>query len=220
MGREVVTPPPEADGTSAKDKAQTPPGYLRLFFEAVLIAYLIITFVLTTVGISGGSMQPSLEDGERALVWRFETWLHRMGIGSFDRGDIVYFPSPESKSPSWFPFRTHLIKRIVAVGGDTVEMKNGQLVINGQMIDEIHLDNGARSGFTMPLQVVPNNHVFVLGDNRSPFGSVDSRRFGSIPEERLAGRAVSVIWPIFDKEPGKTVLNWRILRRPKAFREL
>jgi signal peptidase I len=217
-----VTPPTEASASGNHDKPrESNIGFIRALLEAIVVAYLIVTFVLTTVGISGRSMAPSLQNGERAVVWRFETWLHRAGIGSFKRGDIVYFPSPESKSPNWFPFRTHLIKRIVAVEGDTVEMTNGQLLVNGQIVDETHLANTSRTAFTMPIQVVPKEHVFVLGDNRAPFGSVDSRRFGSVPEARVAGRAVLIIWPIFNKEPGAAAtLNWRILRNPKAFRGL
>lgn len=169
----------------------------RTIVESLVAAALLMTFVVSGVAISGDSMEPTLHDGERALVPRFETWLHRLGIGSFQRGDIVYFPSPDQPPGAVCPwFCSHLIKRIVAVEGDTVAISRGRLILNGRPTREGYLQDAPAAGFSMPETAVPPDHVFVLGDNRQPYGSFDSRVFGPVPESRLEGRAAWVVWPV------------------------
>ena len=189
---------------------------VRNLVESVLAAALLVTFVISGVAISGESMEPTLFDGERALVPRYETWLHRLGIGAFERGDIVYFPSPEQDPGAVCPwFCTHLIKRIVAVGGDTVALSNGQLILNGMPVAEPYLQESWHGSFTMQQMVVPEDHVFVLGDNRGPYGSFDSRVFGPVPRTRLEGRAAWVVWPLLRRdESGDWHWNLRRLRSP------
>lgn len=173
----------------------------RTIVESLVAATLLMTFVVSGVAISGDSMEPALHDGERALVPRFETWLHRLGIGSFERGDIVYFPSPDQPPGAVCPwFCSHLIKRIVAVEGDTVAIVRGRLILNGQPAREEYLSETAAGSFSMPETPVPPDHVFVLGDNRRPYGSFDSRVFGPVPESRLEGRAAWVVWPVLRRE--------------------
>ena len=189
---------------------------VRNLVESVLAAALLVTFVISGVAISGESMEPTLFDGERALVPRYETWLHRLGIGAFERGDIVYFPSPEQDPGAVCPwFCTHLIKRIVAVGGDTVALRNGQLILNGVPVAEPYLQESWHGSFTMQQMVIPEGHVFVLGDNRGPYGSFDSRVFGPIPRARLEGRAAWVVWPLVRRDgSGDWHWNLRRLRSP------
>lgn len=191
----------------------------RNLLESLLAAALLVTFVVSGVAISGDSMEPTLYDGERALVPRFETWLHRLGLGSFDRGDVVYFPSPEQPRGAVCPwFCTHLIKRIVAVGGDTVAIRNGQLVLNGLPVEEPYLGEGWRGSFSMQEMPVPPGHVFVLGDNRGPYGSFDSRVFGPVPRHRIEGRAAWVVWPLLRQDAeGNWIWNVRRLGSPDYF---
>lgn len=173
----------------------------RNILESVLAAALLVTFVVSGVAISGDSMEPTLLSGERALVPRFETWLHRLGVGSFERGDVIYFPSPQQDRGAICPwFCTHLIKRIVAVGGDTIALRNGQLILNGVQVEEAYLGDRWHGSFTMPETVVPEGHVFVLGDNRGPYGSFDSRVFGPVPRRRIEGRAAWVVWPLLRRD--------------------
>lgn len=185
--------------------------------ESLVAAALLMTFVVSGVAISGNSMEPTLRDGERALVPRFETWLHRMGIGSFERGDVVYFPSPDQPPGAVCPwFCSHLIKRIVAVEGDTVAIDRGRLILNGQPAREEYLPETPRGSFSMPETPVPAEHVFVLGDNRGPYGSFDSRVFGPIPEARLEGRAAWVVWPLLRREESGD-WRWNLRRLERGY---
>src|SRR5690625_3443860 len=158
-------------------------------------------------------MSPTLHDGERVLIPRYETWLHRMGVGSFAPGDVVYFPSPEQEEGAVCPlFCTYLIKRIVAVEGDLVEIRRGQLLVNAEPVSEPYLGPAWRAAINLPPTLVPEEHVFVLGDNRRPYGSFDSRAFGPIPESSIQGRARMVIWPLLrTTDSDEHVFNARLI---------
>lgn len=190
-------------------------GWLRAILDASLAAVLLMVFVVSGVAISGDSMEPTLRDGERALVPRYEIWLRRLGVGEFARGDVVFFPSPEQPPGALCPVLcTHLIKRIVAVAGDTVAISRGQLLVNGQAVTEPYLGSGWHGSFSMEQQLVPEDHVFVLGDNRLPYGSFDSRAFGPIPTSRIEGRAAWVVWPLLTRdEEGRLRWNPRRVAR-------
>lgn len=185
-------------------------------FTGLLVALFIVTFVVTTVGISGRSMAPTLQPGERALVPKYETWLHRFGVGSFGRGDIVYFrPPPNPYTPTrtlpllGLEYRPFYIKRIVALGGESVAFRNGRVYIDGAPLAEPYLEPVTTLS-SEPVSVPPD-HVYVLGDNRMPLGSVDSRRFGPVARERIAGRAALVVWPLLVREEGRWRWNVRTL---------
>lgn len=195
--------------------ARSPGSLWRTLLESLIAAALLVTFVVSGVSISGDSMEPSLHDGERALVPRFETWLHRLGVGSFSRGDVVYFPSPEQAPAAVCPwFCSHLIKRIVAEEGEVVSISRGQLLIDGRAVAEPYLNDSWRGSYSMAATVVPDDYVFVLGDNRGPYGSLDSRAFGAIPRRRLEGRAALVVWPLLRRDSdGHWRLNVRLLGR-------
>ncbi len=123
--------------------------WVRPIGEAVVIAVVITTFVFTTVAISGSSDLPNINDGERVFVPKYEMWLARMGIMSFKRGDLVVLKPPKDagrvqpipllgnvfQNLTYKPF---YIKRIVAVGGDTVSMERGIVTVNGTKINETH----------------------------------------------------------------------------------
>lgn len=115
------------------------------FLEPLLFAVLVTQFLLTIVGVDGHSMMPNLRHGERVFVPKYETWLHKAGIGSFKRGDIVIFKPPRSaadKSPSLmrsafglWNYRPFLIKRVIAVGGDKVSIDKGEVLVNDKQLD-------------------------------------------------------------------------------------
>lgn len=156
-------------------------------------------FVVTTVGIDGISMQPTLQDGERALVPRYESWWLRWTGGSWQQGDLVYFQAPGSRARTWVERISggpYLIKRVAAVAGQTVEVELGRLWVDGLPQDEPYLAGQTLSGRQAPL-LVPEGHVYLLGDNRAPLASMDSRVFGPVPLERVAGRASWVVWPLW-----------------------
>lgn len=160
----------------------------------VLAAGLLINvFLVTTVGISGSSMEPSLTGGERALVPRYELWLNRLTGRDYRRGDIVFFPDPTARDCSWrCPY---LIKRVVGLPGETVEIRSGQVLIDSLPLQEPYLQDAWQGSFSLQPVTVPAGSYFVLGDNRYPYGSQDSRSFGPVAADAVAGRASFVLWP-------------------------
>jgi signal peptidase I len=122
---------------------------VRGYAEALLVAFLIVTFVFTTVGVVGSSMRPTLDGGngqlpqalftgDRVFIPKFDTWLRRLGIlGEYDRGDIVVVREPEN-APSLQvqTRRSFFIKRVVARPGDRLRIDNGQVYVNGTAIDQ------------------------------------------------------------------------------------
>jgi signal peptidase I len=183
-----------------------------------VVALLVVTFGATTVGIEGSSMMPTLRDGDRAFVPRYETWLGRLGASSWGYGDVVYFRAPGDEPRSLLERLTggpYLIKRVVATGGDVVELRRGRLVVNGVAAHEPYLGNGPAAPVTMLPTPVPAGHVFVLGDNRAPLGSRDSRAFGAVPEASVGGRASWVVWPPLRRaERGDLAWNVRPFSAP------
>jgi signal peptidase I len=172
---------------------------LRGVLVPALLAALVTAFVFTTVGVEGVSMMPTLRDGDRAWVPRYETWLRRAGVGEWRSGDVVYFRPPGAEPSTWLerayggPF---LIKRVIASAGETVEIRRGEVWVDGVRLAEPYLE-GIPAASSRSAQRVPPEHVFVLGDNRAPLASRDSRAFGPVPVASIAGRASAVIWPLF-----------------------
>lgn len=122
--------------------------WFRPIGEALLVAFLVTTFLFTTVGVFGQSDEPNLHQGERLIIPKYQTWLHRFGIGSFKRGDLVVV-RPNASSPYAVQpmpvlgqfgatFRPFFIKRVVGLPGDRIKMERGQLYINGTAVDESH----------------------------------------------------------------------------------
>ena len=198
---------------------------VRGYAEALLVAVFITTFLFTTVGVAGSSMKPNLEGGsgnlieallvsDRLFIPKYETWLRRLHIlGPYTRGSIVIFREPED-SPYRSGRRKFLVKRVIGIPGDSVEILAGNVFINGQKLDQsfITASGGTLGNSSMTTVTVPENQYFVLGDNRN--NSVDSRIFGFINHNTIAGQANAVIWP--PVRDGS--LNWRSLRVPDAFR--
>lgn len=166
----------------------------------LLLGVAIAVFVVTTVGIEGDSMALTLHDGDRALVPRYETWWLRATAGTWARGDVVYFRAPGTLPASWVDRVTggpFLIKRIAATAGSTVAIERGRLVVDGAVADEPYLAGTRVPPTGLSARTVPEGSVFVLGDNRAPLASRDSRAFGAVPLDQVAGRAAWVVWPPF-----------------------
>lgn len=146
---------------------------------AFLLAMLIRHFVVESFVVEGHSMEPTLHHGERLLVnklaYRFQ---------DAKRGDIVVFRYPEDPSKDF-------IKRIIATEGDTVEIVDGKVYVNGEALEEPYVADHGRDH--LPPTQVPSGTIFVLGDNRR--NSQDSRYFGPVSEELLEGKAVLIWWP-------------------------
>jgi signal peptidase I len=148
---------------------------------AFVIALLVQAFLIKPFTIHQVSMRPTLEEGDRIL-------LNRLAYHFRDeaRGDIVVFHSPITADED-------LVKRIVAIAGDTVSVSGGKLYVNGVAQDEPYLLEQDFSGEMSEIEVPPGQ-VFVMGDNRNNSG--DSRMFGPIPVDSIIGKAFLVYWPI------------------------
>lgn len=173
-------------------------GTLLRALLVLTLGLALANFGFTTVGVDGASMTPSLEDGDRAWVPRYETWMVRFGLRAWSPGDVVYFRAPGVAPRTWLERLTggpFLIKRVVATAGQTVELRRGRLWVDGVLVPEPYLAGARAAVPSHPPTVVPRGHLFVLGDNRSPLASRDSRVFGPVPLDLVAGRASWVVWP-------------------------
>jgi signal peptidase I len=152
---------------------------------AALLSLLIITFVVQAFYIPSGSMEPTLQVDDRILVSKFS-----YRIGRISRGDVVVFHYPLNPGKDF-------VKRVVALGGERVELRDGVVLINNQPISELYptaLAAGDRACTTnYGPQQVPQGQLFVLGDNRC--NSEDSRFFGFVPAGNVVGKALLVYWP-------------------------
>jgi signal peptidase I len=153
---------------------------------ALLVAFLVRTFVLAHFVVDGTSMANTLYDDDRVFVNKLSYRLHDP-----NRGDIVVLHQISGAS------ERDLIKRVIALPGETIEVRSCQVLIDGRLLEEPYLDPevvqpGNCGGDLAPVPV-PEEHVFVMGDNRS--GSQDSRALGPIKEDDLVGRAFVVFWP-------------------------
>jgi len=153
---------------------------------ALLVAFLVRTFVLAHFVVDGVSMSTTLHDEDRVFVNKLSYRLHDP-----NRGDVVVLHQLDGTS------ERDLIKRVIALPGETVEVQDCQITIDGRTLDEPYLDPqattpGTCGGNQRPL-LVPDQHVFVMGDNRG--GSLDSRDLGPVSEDDLVGRAFVVFWP-------------------------
>ena len=180
---------------------------VRELIETVILALLIFLLLHLSIGnrrVEGPSMEPTLADGEYVIVNKLVYLnLHPgelarlipfLDIGDDEqifafhpprRGDIIVFRYPTNEARDF-------VKRVVAVPGETVELKQGRLFVNGVEVDEPYItrrDVGSTAEST-----VPRNSYFVLGDNRR--SSEDSRFFGAVPFENIIGMAWISIWPL------------------------
>lgn len=154
--------------------------FIKTLVLALILAVLLRTFVVESYQVQGVSMQPTLHTGERVLV---DKLLFR--FTSPKPGEIVVFKSPVNPSQTW-------IKRVIAVAGDTVQVKNDVVYVNGQRQSEPYLVYRG-SPNVGPLTVKPGD-IWVEGDNRPQ--SYDSRYFGQLPVKNLRGEAFLVWWPL------------------------
>ena len=151
---------------------------------ALLVAFVIKTFLLQAFYIPSLSMAPTLKINDRVLVNKLSYDVHDV-----NRGDIVVFESPPNEGSQ----TKDLIKRVIGLPGETLESRDGHIVIDGRIQDEPYLGPDVVTG-PMDKTTVPEDHYFVMGDNRP--NSRDSRYFGAIPESLIVGRAFVRVWPV------------------------
>ncbi|MET9673852.1 signal peptidase I [Streptomyces sp. NPDC006482] len=206
-----------------------------LITVAVLIALVLKTFLVQAFVIPSGSMEQTIRIDDRVLVDKLTPWFGSRP----QRGDVVVFKDPgnwlqaEAAPASEDPIGVKqvkqaltfigllpsaddrdLIKRVVAVGGDTVRCcgKDGRLTVNGVPLDEPYLHPGNEPS-AIPFEVkVPEGRIFVLGDHRSNSADsrfhLDEKDHGTVSEEQVVGRAVVIAWPVG---------HWRRLEERQTF---
>jgi signal peptidase I len=180
----------EAVGT---DRFRSAVEWVAVIVGALVVALVVKTFLFQAFYIPSGSMEPTLEEGDRVLVNKLSYDLHDV-----NRGDVIVFElDPEDVGPDGIK---DLIKRVVGLPGDVIETRDGSVYIDDEPIEEPYLADGTVTGQTsegqnpaIERQTVPEGHVYVLGDNRS--NSADSRYRGPIPIDSIVGRAFILVWP-------------------------
>ena len=183
--RDAASGAPAEDSAGASSSGAPTAGRRRrrpsaFTIAIVLIALIVVVklFVAEPFRIPSQSMEPTLRPGDQTLV-------DKLSGDSPDRGDLVAFHAPRTGEI--------LLKRVVAVGGDTVGLEDGVLVVDGRQVREPYADPKAiDSVYFGPVKVRPGT-IFVMGDNRA--NSDDSRDFGAVPTDRIIGRAVARVWP-------------------------
>ncbi len=182
---------------SDTDRSRAIVEWIAVIAGAIVVAFLVKTFLVAAYYIPSESMEPTLEQDDRIVVNKLSYDFH--GV---NRGDLVVFSKPavlNSNTPD-------LIKRVIGLEGETIELVDGSVYIDGRKLIEPYVEGkesvwlGFRNDEIVALCggvdhcTVPEDHVFVMGDNRD--NSTDSRVFGPIPEGDIVGRAFLKIWPL------------------------
>jgi signal peptidase I len=198
----AVKPPRAAavddDETRREQRVRSAVEWVAVIVGALVVALVVKTFLFQAFYIPSASMEPTLEKGDRVLVNKLSYDVHDV-----NRGDVVVFKLPADQVGS--DGIEDLIKRVVGLPGDVIETREGVVYVNDRRLDEPYLPDGTLTGDPSNLnnpaisrQTVPDDTVFVMGDNRA--NSHDSRYSdrGPIPIDSIVGRAFVLVWP-----PGK-----------------
>ena len=166
--------------TIADERRQPTEVVVREIIETLLLTFFIFWLVHSLVGryrIDGNSMNPTLIDGEYLIINNFSYYLDEPKYG-----DIIVFRHPNSD--------LNLIKRVIGLPGDHIEIRDQQVLVNGVVLNEPYIEAPANDNRSWD---VPEGNYFVLGDNRN--NSSDSRSWSFLPRENILGQAEFVYWP-------------------------
>lgn len=186
------------DGDDGEARKRPPPPRWRTLVDwavviavALLVAFVVRTYVLAHFVVDGTSMESTLHHGDRVFV-------NKIGYRFHDprRGDVVVLHDGKSDRDR------DLIKRVIGLPGETISMIDCEVRIDGVVLDEPYLDEEHRipggCGAGVPEQLIPEGAVFVLGDNRDDSADSRSRDIGVIDHDEIVGRAFVVFWPLSD----------------------
>ncbi|MDY3006966.1 signal peptidase I [Anaerococcus porci] len=161
--------------------------WIKTILLALILAFFIKIFLLDATKVEGNSMLNTLHSGDMLFVDKLSK--HFKG---FDVGDIVIIEAPDQES-------TLYIKRIVGLPGDTVYISNGNVYINGEIYSEHYINtNETLTTNNNSEWTLNEGEYFVMGDNRLPNASNDSRNFGPISENSIVGHAFLRFYPLYD----------------------
>lgn len=156
---------------------------VEIVIIAIALSWVIRTFVIEARFIPSGSMLPTIQLGDKIMVDKF----FYKTFGSVSYGDLIVFHPPESVHSA-----DDFIKRVIGLPGDTIEIQGHQLFRNGTAVEEPYVAERMMGSYG-PI-TVPEDSLFVLGDNRN--ASDDSRIWGFLPMENVAGKALFRYWPL------------------------
>lgn len=179
-----------APATPKSSEHEESPGLLRWLLETIVMIALafvlaqgIKTFLVQPFVIPTGSMEPTIMIGDRVLAEKIS-----LRFGEPEVGDVVVFNDPTGR-------HEQLIKRVVAVEGQEIDIREGAVYIDGERLDEPYLHGVKTDVGSEPMpQTIPDGYVWLMGDNRPNSG--DSRFLGAQPISAIKGRAVATYWPL------------------------
>jgi signal peptidase I len=171
-------------GAGSPKKKSWLKDFLLIFLYALVIAIVLKAFIVDSRVVPSSSMYPTIEISDRVVLFR----LSYIGERSPQRGDIVVFAPPADSGE-----KLDLIKRVIGLPGDTLEVKNGSVYIDGVALAEDYLND--TPDYTYGPVTVPEGHYFMMGDNRN--NSRDSHAWADpfVSEDQIKGRAVCRYWP-------------------------
>lgn len=185
---DAAAPPARRRHAKKPSTSRTIIEWASVIIVAVLLAFLVRTFIFQTFYIPSGSMEPTLQIGDRIIVSKLSYDFH-----SVHRGDIIVFHAPPAEATACAdPSVKDLVKRVIGLPGETISSVGNTVLINGKPIAQPWFP---ATPLGPPIQTthIPANSYFVMGDNRTD--SCDSRSWGTLPGSNIIGHVVFKIWP-------------------------
>lgn len=165
--------------------------WIKSIVIAIVVALFIKTFIFNSTYVLGNSMYPTLQEKDRLFAVKIPLYFNGP-----DRGDVVVLEAPDSENKDY-------IKRVIGLEGDKIEILEGRVYLNGELLEEDYIEEGSYTHvYDKNTWIVPKGEVFVLGDNRREGASKDSRYFGCVPLDSLKGITGFRYFP-FDNRFGK-----------------
>jgi signal peptidase I len=178
----------EVPAKKTRSRSRSAIEWLIVVAIAVLVSLLIRTYVFQTFYIPSGSMEPTLQIGDRILVSKLSVEL-----GTVHRGDIVVFKAPAAVVTQCGDNVTDLVKRVIGLPGDHLTSVGNVIKVNGVALKQPWIPNEPL-GRAIGNVTVPKNDYFMVGDNQP--ASCDSRYWGDVPRSSIIGKAFLRIWPL------------------------